>query len=406
MRILQFCNKSPYPPKEGGPIAMNAITKILINQGHSVKIVAINTPKYSVNQNKIDEQYRKKTEMELVWVNTRFRIIFALLSLLKNTSYHVERFKSKSLRIRLKELLLKNNFDIVIMETVYLSVYADLIRKYSSAKLILRSHNVEHLIWEQIAKNTPKGLKKTYLSILAKQLKQFEKKSIPLFDAILCISPTDKLWFAAQNNNIPIEVIPFGIDIDTIPNNITPCYCNNLFSIASMDWYPNIEGIRWFLDNVWEQIHHFYPNLVFRIAGRNMPDSLKQTHLKNIDIVGEVNNAQEFMLKNGILIVPLWSGSGIRIKIIEAMAMGKVVITTSIGMEGICAEDKKHILIANSPQNFVEAVTFCMKNPAICKQIGKNAQQFIKENYNNEKISKKIHQLLLTIQQVPNSSNI
>jgi glycosyltransferase involved in cell wall biosynthesis len=394
MRILQFCNKSPYPPKEGGPIAMNAITNMLIKQGHSVKVLAINTPKYSVNQNTIDEQYRGKTEIELVWVNTCFRIVFALLSLLKNTSYHVERFKSRKLRLRLKELLLENNFDVVIFETVYLAVYADIIRKYSSAKLILRAHNVEHLIWEQIAENTPKGLKKTYLSILSKQLKRFEKEAISLFDAIFCISQTDTLWFSAQNKNIPVETVPFGVDISKLPDDVTPCNCGNLFSLASMDWYPNIEGIEWFLRNVWQQIHHLYPALVFKIAGRNIPDSLKNTSLQNIDIVGEVDDAQKFMLENGILIVPLWSGSGIRIKIIEAMALGKVVITTSIGLEGIAAEDKKHILIADTPQAFVEAVTFCMENPSECEQIGKNARQFIKENHNNEKISAKLEENL------------
>ena len=388
MRILQFCNKSPYPPKEGGPIAMDAITKMLINQGHNVKIVAINTPKYSVNPQAIDEQYRQKTNIELVWINTRFRLVFALLSLVKNTSYHVERFKSKQLRLRLKELLMENNFDVVIMETVYLAVYADIIRKYSSAKLILRSHNVEHTIWKQIAKNTPRGLKKIYLSILAKQLKQFEQKSIPLFDAILCISSTDKVWFSAQNKNIPVAVVPFGIDISRSPNDITPCYCDNLFSIASMDWYPNVEGITWFLDTVWEQIHYLYPHLIFKIAGRNIPDSLKHIQLKNIDVVGEVANAQNFMLKNGILIVPLRSGSGIRIKIIEAMSIGKVVITTSIGLEGIAAKDKKHVLVANTPHDFVEAVIFCMENPLECEQIGKNALQFIREYYDNEKIAR------------------
>jgi glycosyltransferase involved in cell wall biosynthesis len=86
----------------------------------------------------------------------------------------------------------------------------------------------------------------------------------------------------------------------------------------------------------------------------------------------------------------LWSGSGIRIKIIEAMSIGKVVVTTSIGLEGIAAENKKHILIANTPQDFVEAVKSCIENPSECEQIGKNAQQFIKKNHDNDEISKKI----------------
>jgi glycosyltransferase involved in cell wall biosynthesis len=154
-----------------------------------------------------------------------------------------------------------------------------------------------------------------------------------------------------------------------------------------MDWYPNLEGIEWFLDNVWEKIRSLYPELVFRIAGRNMPDSLRRRQIQNVEVVGEVEDAKLFMRENGILIVPLWSGSGVRIKIIEAMAIGKTVITTSIGLKGIMAIDKKHVLIADTPQMFVEAVRFCMEEPFACEQIGKNAQEFIKENHNNKRIA-------------------
>ena len=136
MRILQFCNKSPYPPKEGGPIAMNALTELLIRQGHDVKVLAINTPKYTVHPENIDKSYSQKTKIELVWVDTHFRLWGAVKSLLRNTSYHVDRFQSEQLTQKLKELLGKEDFDIVILETVYLSNYVKLIRKYSSAKII------------------------------------------------------------------------------------------------------------------------------------------------------------------------------------------------------------------------------------------------------------------------------
>jgi glycosyltransferase involved in cell wall biosynthesis len=385
MRILQFCNKSPYPPKEGGPIAMNALTELLIKQGYSVKILAINTPKYTVSTENIDELYRKKTAIEWVWIDTRFHILGALKSLLRNTSYHVDRFQSVELGQRLKELLLEEDFDIVILETVYMALYVEIIRKYSSAKIILRAHNVEHFIWRRIAENTPWGVKKLYLSLLGKQLERFERNTISLFDAVWCISPTDSLWFRKQNNNIPIKVIPFGVDINTFLQRAS-FRCDNLFSIASMDWYPNLEGIQWFLDNVWGKVYLLYPHLIFRIAGRNMPDSLKRIQIPHVEVVGEVADARLFMLENGILIVPLWSGSGIRIKIIEAMSIGKVVITTSTGLEGIMAKDREEVLIANTPQEFIEAITFCIENPAACEQIGKNAQQLIKEKHNNNLI--------------------
>lgn len=387
LRILQFCNKSPYPPKEGGPIAMNAITNMLLKQGHSVTVLGINTYKYFVNERLIDDAYKEKTNIELVWLDIRFHFFSAILSLTKNSSYHVDRFKSEILEQRLKELLIENNFDIVIMETVYLAIYADIIRKYSSAKLILRAHNVEHSIWNKIAKNTSIGLKKIYFAILAGQLKRFEQESINLFDAIFCISATDKVWFSAQNSNKFVDVIPFGIDVEDISNNIPAFHCDNLFSIASMNWYPNIEAIEWFLNNVWDKINRLYPTLILKIAGRNIPDSIKNTKLRNVDIVGVVYDAKKFMRENGVLIVPLMSGSGIRIKIIEAMAMGKVIITTSIGLDGILAKDKEHILIADTVDEFVNAVKFCIENTEACEQIGKNAQKFVRENHNNIDIS-------------------
>jgi glycosyltransferase involved in cell wall biosynthesis len=288
---------------------------------------------------------------------------------------------------KLKHLLLGEDFDVVILETVYMAVYVDVIRKYSSAKIILRPHNVEHLIWKQIAENNHRGFKKLYLSILAKQLERFESSVISSFDSVLCISPTDSLWFRKQNNDIPIKVIPFGVDIDESLQNTPSFRCNNLFSIASMDWYPNLEGIEWFLDNVWKKVYFLYPNLVFKIAGRNIPDNLKRIGMQNVEVVGEVADAKLFMRENGILIVPLWSGSGIRIKIIEAMSIGKVVITTSIGLEGIVAKDREEVLIANTVQEFIKAITFCIENPATCEQIGKNARQLIKEYHNNSLIS-------------------
>ena len=184
MRILQLCNKSPYPAKEGGPIAMNAITQMLLCEGHEVKIIAVNTPKYNIDIHTIDPAYRQATRIELVEVNTQLSIAGALKSLFTNVSYHVERFKSKRLEQKLIDVLSKENIDVVIFETIYLAIYADIIRKYSRAKLILRAHNIEHTVWRRIALNTSFGLKKMYLSLLAKQLKTFEQKAIHGFDEI------------------------------------------------------------------------------------------------------------------------------------------------------------------------------------------------------------------------------
>ena len=394
MRILQFCNKSPFPAKEGGPIAMHAVTKMLLQQGHDVKVIAVNTPKYSVDEQFIDPEYKSKTGIELVYVDTHFQKLSALKSLLNNQSYHVERFRSKGLEEHLIKTLQENNFDIIIFETIYLAVYADIIRKYSNAKLVLRAHNIEHTIWKRLSDNLPLGIKKIYLSILTKQLEQFEIKSIPKFDAILCISSVDKKWFENRSHSIPVKTIPFGIDMDERVHEKPTFSTKNIFYIGSMDWYPNLEGVCWFLKNIWQSVHKKYPELIFRIAGRNIPEALKAIDTSGIEIVGEVENAQQFMEENGILVVPLWSGSGVRIKIIEAMSVGKLVITTSIGAEGIEAKDKEDILIANTSHEFIKAIDFCMENPLPCEKIASGAQHLIRQYHNNAAIGKKLNEFL------------
>jgi glycosyltransferase involved in cell wall biosynthesis len=381
MKALQICNKSPYPAKEGGPIAMNAITQMLQQQGYEVKILAINTPKYAVATEEVDADYQLQTAIEWIWVDNRVKMRSALISLLKNSSYHVERFKSKEFAEKIRSVLSEETFDIVVLETVYLSVYIDVIRNCFSGRLVLRAHNVEHLIWERIAKNTFFGLKKLYLSILARQLRAFEKSVIPRYDEIWCISAQDMQWFENQNRNKLVKLVPFGIKSENISNKPIHYQCNNLFFLGSMDWYPNKEGIVWFLDNVWNTLLEKYPDLRFRIAGRNIPPHWKQLNYQGVEIVGEVASAADFLEENGVMVVPLWSGSGVRIKIIEAMAAGKVIITTTIGLEGIGAIHKKNVLLADTVNEFVDAVTFCLQQPAQCQAIAENARQFILENH-------------------------
>ncbi|MDP4291272.1 MAG: glycosyltransferase, partial [Bacteroidota bacterium] len=122
-------------------------------------------------------------------------------------------------------------------------------------------------------------------------------------------------------------------------------------------------------------------------AGREMPGWMLNTVITGVDIMGEVPDATRFMCDNGIMIVPLFSGSGVRVKIIEAMALGKTVISTSIGMEGIKCRPQRDILIADTPEEFLETVIGCYNDPEMARQIGENGRKYILENHLLEKVS-------------------
>jgi polysaccharide biosynthesis protein PslH len=391
MKILILCNKSPYPPKEGGPIAMNAIIEGLIDAGHQVKVLAINSNKYGVDLKDIPVDYREKTGIETVFIDLSIKPVDAFFNLFTGKSYHVERFINEAFSQKLTEILKGDTFDIVQLETLYISPYIETIRKYSDARIVLRSHNIEHLIWQRVASITTNPLKKLYLNHLAKTLKKFELGVLDKFDGIATITAKDGKYFEKAGCTVPMIAIPFGIDTAKIVENPgIKAEFPSLFHIGAMNWMPNEEGAKWFLEKVWPLVHERYPELKFYLAGRAMPDWLKNTDQPNVVVVGEVDDAFEFIYSKAIEVVPLFSGSGIRIKIIEGMAAERAIVSTTIGAEGINVEHGKNILLADAPQSFFEAICQCVDDEAFCKKLGKAARQLIEKDHANSRLIKRL----------------
>ena len=389
MNVLMLCNKSPFPAGEGGPMAMNSIVRGLINAGHNVKILAVNSEKYHIKEEDIPESYKKETGIELVDVDLRIKPVAAFKNLFSDKSYHVERFISDDFKNKLVEILKKDKYDIVQLEMIYMAPYIETIRENSDALIVLRAHNVEHLIWDRIAKKTKFLPKRWYLNHLVSTLKNYEMSVLNKVDGIAAITYRDAAFFRGETA-VPVIDIPFGVN----PDEFVPQYevksNPTLYHIGSMNWMPNEEGIYWFLDKVWDKVAKRNPDLQLNLAGRNMPKWLLKLKKKNVNIFGEVPDAKEFVKNNDIAIVPLLSGSGIRIKIIESMAMGKTVITTMVGAEGIQYSEYENIIIADSPGKMVEVICKIIKEPNEAQRIGWNARRLVEDIYDNKKIIERL----------------
>ena len=402
MKILLLCNKPPYPASEGGPMAMNSIITGLLDAGHQVKVLAINSDKYHVSASDIPEDYKRQTGIELIKVDLSVRPMKAFFNLFTKKSYHVERFISERFKNKLTQLLEKEHFDVVQLEMLYMTPYVETIRAHSKAMIVLRAHNVEHKIWERIAKETKFFLKRWYINHLAKTLKEYELNALETVDGIAAITRKDAAFFRKYCSK-PIIDIPYGV----YPEQFTPKYeiegKPKFYHIGSMNWMPNEEGIRWFIDEILAKTVEKVPNFVYHLAGRNMPEWLTTLHNPHIEVVGEVPDAKEFVAKHDVAIVPLLSGSGIRIKIIESMAMGKTVITTRVGAEGILYDEDENIIIAENKAKMVEAIRAIDENPQIAVKIGQAARKLVEETYDNRKI---IARLLMFYEQIRPGSKI
>jgi polysaccharide biosynthesis protein PslH len=391
MRILQICNKPPYPPQDGGAIGMNNVTQGLIEAGHTVKLIAVNPPKHHVNYNDLPSGYVKNTGIELVFVDTDVKPADALLNLFTKKSYHIERFISDEFREKLTEILVRETFDIIQVESIFLMGYLPTLRRYSSAKIVLRAPNIEFIIWERMTSQATNPVKKAYLAMLTRRLRKWELEQINRADAVYTVTKNDMDFFREKGCVKPITFIPTGIDMTKKTElDFSHVEFPSLFHIGALDWLPNQEAIQWFLKNVWEKVHSKYPDLKLYLAGRNTPQWIFNLDMPNVKVLGEVADAGEFISSKSVMLVPLMSGSGMRVKIIEGMMLGKTIISTSIGIEGIIHTDGENILIANTPEEFLNAVTRCVNNRELCETIGRNAHLNALANYDNEELTQKL----------------
>lgn len=394
MKILQLTNRIPFPLHDGGNLAVFAYTEGLANAGVELSLLSMNTKRHFVDLSTLPDFFRKQLKLfETVYIDNSIKPLDAFFNLFSSHSYNIQRFVSEAFEHKLQQMLQNNHYDIVHLEGLYLTSYIPTIRKFSKAKIALRSHNIEFLIWERLAKGEGNLIKKKYLSLLAKRLKKYELQHLHDSDLIIPISENDlELYQSFGCTREKLFYQPFAIDTDKIKSTITHHQDDiKLYNISALDWLPNREGINWLLEKIMPVLQHRLPNTQLYLAGRNMPQQYFDTRLPNVVTLGEVEDAQIFESDKAILLAPLFSGSGVRIKIFQAMAAGKAIVTTTIGAEGIAVQDGLHLILADTEKDFIEKTIALVQNPQRIATLGTNAQNLIKEQYNRKKI---IQQLL------------
>ena len=384
MKILQLTNKVPWPPKEGGTIAVFTLSKGFFLNGHQVTVLAMNTEEKHFEPGIIPEHLA--AEINFIVIDVPFRAkAWSVWSnfIFSSLPYHAKRFIHEEYSMALIRLLKENEFDVIQLEGLYLCPYISLIRRYSRAVISYRVHNIEHEI-EQHNASMIGGLNAFFRVVEAKRLRNFELSFLNEYDVLVSITERDGMIWDKLGNTKPRYTSRTGIDLSTLIPTAKELEYPSLFYIGALDWPPNQKGLIWFFNHCWPDIRRKFPDLRCYIAGRNAPVWLEsRLHAENIDFIGEVDDAYRFMCSKAIMVVPVLSGSGIRINIIEGMALGKAVVSTSVGCEGIPAIDHDNILIGDTPEAFVKAVGELVSNKALFDKLCKTSVDFIREKFDN-----------------------
>jgi glycosyltransferase involved in cell wall biosynthesis len=396
-RILILANRIPYPLHDGGALAMHAMLQGLADQGFDIHLLAMNTSRHFVDTAILPPIYGRIGFSD-VNINTDIR----LLHVLKNFVFskdpnHAERFYQKAYEQNLLRLIAGFEPDCILLESIFLATYIPLIRSLTKAKVVIRLHNIEHKIWEHLATGNNYSLKRYYLKNLSDRMRNFEMAAWQHADYLLPISNDDAATLLTAGVQTPTSVVPFGI---TTHNSAVPSeqgdYMAHGYHLGAMDWMPNADGVKWFVEDVWPVLHRTVPQFQFTYAGRAMPPSFIRLQGNGVVNAGEVPDASLFIRDKKILIVPLLSGSGIRVKVLEAMAVHKLVISTAIGMQGITeAKPCVHYLQANNAEEFTNAISWALNNKEEAEKIARQGAALVATYYNQDYIMKSLKATLL-----------
>lgn len=388
LKILILTHRVPFPRNGGYPIVVCSTIRGLVNLGHEVSLVSLNAKKH-FHQSEQKDELLDKINYRVYDIDTSVSFFDGILDIFSRSTYNIDKYYNEEFERLLIRTIKNIQFDIIQFEGLFVAPYVDAVKKNCTSKLVYRAHNIEHQTWEMLARQKTDPFKRVYLRLMARRIKRYELQQINKFNAIAVFTEQDRSTFMHYGATIPVEMIPLGVDLDHYHPDFSKTEFPSLFFLGSLDWMPNREGIEWFLQTFHNDFVNDELRVRFYVAGNDIPEEFDDYDVMGkIFIQGEVDDGLEFVNSKSIMIVPLLSGGGMRVKIVEGMAMQKCIISTSLGAVGINYKNGVNILIANTRDEFLKAIKRCVADEDYIKAVGVNARKLIEQQHDVNKVTR------------------
>jgi glycosyltransferase involved in cell wall biosynthesis len=367
---------------------MLQLTQSLARAGAQVDVASLNQAKFPVEPDAA-AQALAPARLDTVPINTSSFLGAAMRKRRLRVPMLVARFYSKRFERLLRDRLRAGRYDLVHIEGQFLLPYVPAIRQETRAPIALRVQNVEFRIWERLAAQAS-GIEAQALHHIARTLGAWETAHLDDCDALVPIAAEDERDFRALGATRPSLVLPCGVDTHE-PVPAAEIDRHRVYFIGSMLYRPNQEAVRWLADEVWPRVIALEPRARLTVAGSGFPTALRE-HLvqRAIDVAADVPDVRAFSAPFRAMLAPLFSGSGMRIKVLEAMALGKPVIATPLGAGGIEVTSGENILLAGDPIELAQHVVRCMNDDALAQRIGNAARALVVERYDADVLARQL----------------
>ena len=382
MKLLFLANTCPLPATNGLTMRSSSVLLALAALGHRVFLLSF------VEAEPPKETHRdlarlcfgyKFLKSDFANVSSPGQYLRRLKNLWRSSPYGLLRYGSAAMRSQVLELLKQDRFDAIVCDTIDSVIH---LPAGVEVPVIVNNHNVEHLILERYLPHEHNPAKKLYGWLEAKKLRRWEAQACSRGRLVWVCSKFDREVLQQLCPGMEFQVVPNAIDTDSyVPSATAVCEPIILYS-GGMDWYPNRDAVEFFVHEVLPELERQVPSVQFVVAGRGpSPEFRHRVERRNVTFTGTVPDMRPEIARAAVCVVPLRIGSGTRLKILEAAALSKPVVSTTLGSEGLEFISGKEIANADEPRAFAARIAELLRNPDLSVQMGRAARAKVCAKY-------------------------
>jgi polysaccharide biosynthesis protein PslH len=395
MRILWLKTELLHPVDKGGKIRTYHMLKEL-KRDHEITYLTLDDGSADENARRSATEYCH----ELICIPHQQRKKFTPgfyaelgLNLVSNLPYAISKYESRAMRARIGELTKTRAYDVVVCD--FLAPAVNLPRRLP-CPTILFQHNVEAMIWKRHAEVQNNPLKHTYLSGQWRQMQAFENVMCRRVDYVIAVSREDSELMQREYKVTAIDDVPTGVDTTFFrPRHAEKRDPHNLVFTGSMDWLPNEDAIRYFTIEILPLIKQQVPEVTLTVVGRNPYPALVELSKRDPSVIvtGRVDDVRPYMERAAAYVVPLRIGGGTRLKIYEAMAMEKPIVSTTVGAEGLPVRNESELLLADTPNDFAAAVLRALGDREFAFHLGRRAATVVRQQFGWSRVAQRFAEI-------------
>ena len=394
MKLLFLTGTLPYPPTDGWKIRVFALLRGLARH-HKVSVVSFMRP---VDDALAVQRLRAQgITLHVIPRDPRYAPTKLLQGLVWRTAFPIVNYRDGRMSQLVHHILKSDTFDLVQVESIHMAQYCMGLPQTT----ILDLHNIESLLMRRYARQETNPLKRAYAEVTWRKLAAYERETCGLFSHCLTCSDEERVLLQTRCGVDRVSVIPNGVDVDAyaaqdiaLPNGAVPPPVDRIVFVGRMDYHANVEGVRWFCRQVLPRIRAHRPRVLFQIVGGYpVPAISRLARAGEIEVTGFVTDVRPYVKHASVVVVPLRVGGGTRLKILEAMAMSKPLVSTTVGAEGIEAVPDRDLIIADRAEDFADEVVSLLSQTERRQALGEAGYRLVQTQYNWERIVKDLEKI-------------